>query len=234
MLMEAEEMTLKAIRRRNLRCLADQVGGITRLAERLGKTQSQVSHVIGRSPIKGIGDRLAAQAEKLFDKPVGWLDRPQEIGWGNARQWGEGSEGPHVLCQQVPLISWEEVNGWHDMATTYLSQKEGNFIPVAMAMSSWAFALRVRDDTMESPQGFSIPQGAIIIVEPESVAKVNALVVVTVSFLGGPTLKQLIVKDGERYLKPLNPRYPIVKYLLEAQIHGVVKQMQLNFNGKPL
>lgn len=67
-------MNVKSIRRENVRALAKSVGGISRLAIRLNKSQSQVSHLIGTSPIKNIGDKIASQIEIIFGKPAGWLD----------------------------------------------------------------------------------------------------------------------------------------------------------------
>lgn len=69
-----KQMNVKVIRRENMRALAKSAGGISKLALRLGKSQSQISHLIGTSPIKNIGDKVAAQIEAVFGKPPGWLD----------------------------------------------------------------------------------------------------------------------------------------------------------------
>lgn len=67
-------MTVTELRLINARYLSDQCGGITKFAERVSRTQGQVTHIIGKHPIKGIGHRLARHIEKSFSKPVGWLD----------------------------------------------------------------------------------------------------------------------------------------------------------------
>ncbi len=56
-------MNIKDIRRKNFRKLARSVGGITDLSEHLDRSQSQIRHFIGNSPIKNIGDRLANHIE---------------------------------------------------------------------------------------------------------------------------------------------------------------------------
>lgn len=226
-------MNLKAIRRRNLRLLAEQVGGVTRLAERLGKHQSQISHVIGTHPVKHIGDRLAAQVELIFQKPQGWLDRDQEIetNTGSSHQSDYGVERKNILCVQVPLIDWDIVPRWREMRIVDLKKNKECLISAAIKVSSWAFALKVRDDSMESSGELSIPEGAIILVEPDAVARNGSLVVVSMAPLRGVTLKQFVLKEGERYLKPLNTRYPILKYTMETQIHGVVKQVWMDFEN---
>lgn len=226
-------MSLKAIRRRNLRLLAEQVGGITRLAERLGKQQSQITHIIGRNPVKNIGDRLAEQVETLFQKPRGWLDREQriEIHAIQRKKSHYGVEENNILCAQVPLIDWNKIRFWGEMNMTELEKGRASWIPVTIKVSSWAFALKVRDDSMESSGELSIPEGAVIVLEPDAVARHESLVVVSMNPLRGATLKQFLMKGGERYLKPLNPRYPVLKYTMETQIHGVVKQVLIDFGA---
>src|SRR6185312_8382095 len=100
-------MNVKEIRRRNLRVLARLVGGVTQLAERLGKSQSQISHLIGTNPVKNIGDKLAAEIERVFEKPNGWLDHE------HAEIQEEGAtyqvNFPRVTSYRVPLFTWAEV-----------------------------------------------------------------------------------------------------------------------------
>mgnify|MGYP000963447788 FL=1 len=97
-------MNIKDIRRKNLRILARTAGGITVLSERLDRSQSQISHLIGNNPIKNIGDRLASHIEKTFNKPHGWLDHEHVA---------EEVEGTYHYQNiqpyyQVPLLSAQE------------------------------------------------------------------------------------------------------------------------------
>ena len=71
------KMRVKQIRLQNLRLLAEQVGGVTALASRLNRSQSQLSHLIGANPVKNIGDKFAALVEQVFGQPPGWLDQEQ-------------------------------------------------------------------------------------------------------------------------------------------------------------
>lgn len=71
-------MEISDVRRANTRFLALTVGGIGSMAFRMGKSQSQISHLIGEKPIKGIGNMIARQINAEFGKPAGWLDQRQE------------------------------------------------------------------------------------------------------------------------------------------------------------
>lgn len=69
-------MTNAEIRRENARWLAKQCGGQTRFAELLDMEGPQVSHIIGRTPKKNIGNQIARRIEQAFSKEPGWLDIP--------------------------------------------------------------------------------------------------------------------------------------------------------------
>lgn len=70
------ERPIYVIRWRNFReLIGPKSGALTAAAERLGKTQGQVSHFGGKNPIKNIGDDIASEIEKAWAKPLGWLDQ---------------------------------------------------------------------------------------------------------------------------------------------------------------
>lgn len=67
-------MDVNEIRRMNLRRLANAIGGVSAVANRLDKSQGQISSLIGARATKNIGARIARQVEQVFGKPHGWLD----------------------------------------------------------------------------------------------------------------------------------------------------------------
>lgn len=71
-------MNVKDIRRKNLRIIARAVGGITELSKLLNRSQSLLSHLIGKHPSKNIGDKFALIVETALNQPPGWLDQDQE------------------------------------------------------------------------------------------------------------------------------------------------------------
>jgi SOS-response transcriptional repressor LexA len=225
-------MNIKVIRRENLRTLAKLAGGITHLADKLNKTQSQISHLIGKKPIKNIGDKIAAEAEVAFNKPLGWLDHPHRSSEEKFSPYLIEQNGqPGILCSQIPLISWEEVRQWHQIAYRYKPKSDESMISTTANVGPFAFALPVHGDSMESPTGTSFSEGSIIIADPDAAATLDSFVVVRISSDRGATLKQLITQGNKRYLKPLNRRYPILELTPGAIILGVVKQMVINFSS---
>lgn len=81
------------------------------------------------------------------------------------------------------------------------------------------YALRVVGDSM-APEFWD---GCIVIVDPGSNPGHETYVIAD---MGGDevTFRQLIVDGARRYLKPLNPSYPIVEWQPTYTVRGVVVQ----------
>ncbi|GJM06865.1 MAG: repressor [marine bacterium B5-7] len=214
-------MNVKDVRRENMRALARTVGGISAMANRLGKSQGQISHLIGSSPIKNIGDKIAAQVELAFTKPHGWLDREHaEI---------HGVEQTSEVYATVPLISWQHVPAWRHHTADQQS-KNPNWVVANIAdLSENAYALTVQGDAMEGSPGVSFPEGCMIVVDPHLEAKSGAFVVAANGSQANVTFKEYCVDGGKRYLKPLNSRYPIEEVLHDITFYGVVRQLLMRF-----
>ena len=75
-------MNISQIRYKNAQHLAKLAGGIGTVAEKLGKAQPQVSHLLAETPVKNIGNKIARQFEEAFNKPNGWLDNLHPELWG--------------------------------------------------------------------------------------------------------------------------------------------------------
>lgn len=220
-------MNVKDIRRKNLRVLARSVGGITLLADRLAKSQSQISHLIGTNPIKNIGDRLAAEVEKSFNKPHGWMDHEHP---GIQEENGiYVTSNTRRNFREVPLLNWQEVLSWMDPNLAAAKKMPSQYLGVYAQISEHSFALRVEGDSMEAPSGVSFPNRAIIVVDPDVRATNGTYVLVQSNSSSQLVFKQLIIDGNRRYLKPLNPRYPLIEITPQAIICGVVKLMMMEF-----
>jgi phage repressor protein C with HTH and peptisase S24 domain len=72
--------TIDVIRHLNLRVLVQEAGGVARLAEKVGKAESQISQLLNRSPHsttgrpRSVGSSMARELELAFGKPAGWMD----------------------------------------------------------------------------------------------------------------------------------------------------------------
>lgn len=120
--------------------------------------------------------------------------------------------------ERVPLISWVQAGSWMEIADHYAPGDGEDFIPCPGSVGPHAFALRVSGDSMEP----EFTAGDLIIVDPDKQALNGSYVVVRLEESEEATFKQFVIDAGRKYLKPLNPRYPVIDITQDATITGVV------------
>lgn len=81
------------------------------------------------------------------------------------------------------------------------------------------YALVVKGDSMAP----DFPEGMRLVVEPDMSAD-NGDFVIAKNGDNEATFKQLVMDGGVFYLKPINPRYPILTVGPDTQIVGVVRE----------
>lgn len=69
-------MTVYQNRYAHLRDLIERHGGQSAVAEKLGVSRQQLSHVGAEKPIRNIGDKQARKIEMTFGLPIGHIDQP--------------------------------------------------------------------------------------------------------------------------------------------------------------
>lgn len=136
----------------------------------------------------------------------------------------EGSnieDGPE-LKGSVPLVSWVQAGDWQlipDLNVSDIIER----IKTTYRARRYTYALRIRGDSMLD----KFPDGGIIIVEPEEPIFNKAFVIVRQNG-NEATFKQYIEDGSEKFLKPLNPRYPIMPLAQDAVFCGVVKRLEMD------
>lgn len=127
---------------------------------------------------------------------------------------------PAEVKRQVPVISWVAAGKFCHSDDPFPPGVADEWVGATANVGPRAYALRVDGDSMEP----RFPDGCTIIVDPEWEAKHKSFVVVRLEGSDETTFKQLMAEGGKRYLKPLNPRYPIIELSESAVICGVVRQ----------
>ncbi|MBF0152895.1 MAG: helix-turn-helix domain-containing protein [Magnetococcales bacterium] len=190
------------------------------LARRVGvKPQSVIQWESGRT---GIAKRNVVSVAEILQVSPEWLQFGRTVLETTMENW---APGPASLTR-VPLISWAQASFWKEMTDDYRAPNDiDQWIDTTRKLGRAAFALRVVGDSMEP----KVPEGAVIIVDPGKDAVNKSLVVVRLNNEEEVTFKQLVVDGGNRFLKPVNPRYPVLN--LEghrAKICGVVRQVLID------
>lgn len=132
------------------------------------------------------------------------------------------------LRGKVPLISWIQAGSWLEMAD---AEPEATIYYAHTAnVGPRAFALRVVGDSMTSyTGGKSIPEGAVVIVDPDITAENGSVVVARLDDTNEATLKQYVLDGNRKQLKPFNPQHKVIDINGNCTIIGVVKQVIQDF-----
>lgn len=147
-----------------------------------------------------------------------WLSTGKEaMGLGNVAHVPQGQ------ASRVPLISYVAAGSWSDAVDNYAPGDAEAWVETTVPVKRHTYALRVEGDSMEP----RFPNGAILIVEPEAEAKSGSFVIMRQNGTDA-TFKQLVHDGGRWYLKPVNPRYPLMELAEDAVLCGVVKQMVMD------
>jgi len=190
---------------------------IRRLREREGLTLQQVADhlAVHKSTLSKI------ENNKQSATPVMLWRLANILGTHPGDFFSNTELGPDVQGT-VPLVSWVQA-GQMQAVIDNNPPGVGERIATTYRVRLHTYALRVRGDSMEP----KFPEGAILIVEPDESPEPGAFVIVRQNG-DEATFKQLMQDGGRRYLKPLNPRYPILELAPDAVFCGVVKRMEMD------
>jgi SOS-response transcriptional repressor LexA len=111
-----------------------------------------------------------------------------------------------LLTESVPLISWVQAGCWADVSDPFAPGVAEEWLPCPVRHGPNTYAVRVRGDSMYNPDGRpSYSDGDIIFVDPGKDAKHGDRVIVRLDDQAEATFKQLLIEDGRKLLKALNP-----------------------------
>ncbi len=192
------------------------------LANKMGITRGAVTHYLaGRRvpPLKQF-QKLAA----ILKADPAWLQFGTVAeGTQLAKKADLKNDKSEIARHRLPILSWEQASqfiGTTKIATSEIKEHLADFYT---NKSHW-YALRVKGDAMTTPLGNSrsFHEGDVIIIDPKKNAVHGSYVVAVLPRAKEATFKQYVVDGGVRYLKPLNPQYPIVKIEDSTHVCGVV------------
>ncbi len=146
---------------------------------------------------------------------------------GNGAQVGVGDESNVSKINhrfgKVPLISWVQAGAWCEAITNFESYDTDSWLSCPVQISIHGYALKVLGDSMTNQgPGRSYPTGCIIFVDPEAETKTGDRVIARLPRTNEATFKVLAEDAGRKYLRPINPQYPIIEITEETHICGKV------------
>ncbi len=201
-----------------------------------GLDQSAVARALGIEP-QSVQQWLAGQttprgyrikelAKLLAMSPWELLGGPDEAR-GNVASGGKltdtlGDSGAGAHLRKVPRLAWVSAGQFRELDAPASAEDVEEWDSPSEPLGPRSFSLRVDGDSMEP----EFPDGCIIFVDPSIRAASGDFVVVQLENQEQATFKQLVVDGPRRYLKPLNPRYPLIPIGIDAVVCGVVREMR--------
>lgn len=129
---------------------------------------------------------------------------------------------PSDKRNKYPLISWVTAGEWQEAVEAYNLKDIDEWYESDIHIMGDAFWLRVEGDSMTSPVGQSIPEGHMVLVDTGREPKNGSLVIAKLTDANEATFKKLIIDGGNKYLKGLNPNWPMTPINGNCKIIGVV------------
>lgn len=128
---------------------------------------------------------------------------------------------------RYPVISWVKAGSWAEALSPFTPGCEDRYLMTEYKSKGGAFWLEVKGDSMTSGVGDSVPQGMMILIDTGIEAENGSLVVAQLDESEEATFKKLVIDGGQRYLKPLNPAYPVLRCdTASCRILGVAVEMK--------
>ncbi|WP_306587669.1 LexA family protein [Hafnia paralvei] len=137
--------------------------------------------------------------------------------------------GPNVPKGKYPLISYVSAGSWSEACEPYNLTEIDEWYESDTNMFGDGFWLRVEGDSMTSPVGQSIPEGHIVLVDTGRDPQNGSLVVAKLTDANEATFKKLVIDGGRKYLKGLNPSWPMIPINGNCKIIGVVVEARVKF-----
>lgn len=131
--------------------------------------------------------------------------------------------------KQVPLISSQQAVQWSEEMGKIIKEPEAQWQKTTAEVGETAFALKMQGRSMQNPNGTpSIPDGAIIIIDPEAPVVDGSIVAIALEGSNEVMIRRQIKEGPHLYLESLNPDYKPIKVEEPYKLIGVVKQIIQN------
>lgn len=174
----------------------------------LGLTQSELANMVNVSQvaIANLEKRDSRSSRNLIALADALQCSVRELESGIAVS--ESYTEYHVKSTYVPVLNVSEIENWQQIFNV-VANKSQNFAP-KIGGGDNTFCFKVEGGSMTAPIGSipSFPEGYIVHVDPDVIAKNNDFVVAK-TVKEQIVFKQLKFEDGRSYLKSINPEFPI-------------------------
>lgn len=177
--------------------------------EQNGKSRADAARYFGvAAPSVSGWIKTGRISKDKLDRLRFWLTKTPDSHWGATTSPVSAADvvEPITGGQGVPLISWVQAGTWAMLSDPFQPGEAEEWLPCPVRHGPRAYAVKVRGESMHNPEGKpSYSNGDIIFVDPDREAKHGDRVIVRLDDQAEATFKQLLIEDGRKILKALNP-----------------------------
>ncbi|EHD21292.1 MULTISPECIES: LexA family protein [Brenneria] len=204
--------------------------GVTQqqIADELDITQGAVGHYLnGRN---ALNVAVASAFAKILQVSISDFSSALALeasSYASAADENVTYAGPYTPSPKYPLISSVKAGAWNDADEPLTLDQIDEWYESDVKIQGRAFWLRVDGDSMTSPTGLSIPEGTLVLFDTGREAVNGSLVAAKLTDTNEATFKKLIIDGGQRYLKGLNPAWPMREINGNCKIIAVAVQTMM-------
>jgi len=198
--------------------------GQEKLAEHLGITKGAVSHWLNarREPsLEDIAKIMRYLGLKEFVVNHDGTIAPT----GSISNIGEIK--PYTRGERYPVLSKIQAGSWAEAVEAYTLKDVELWLESDAHVQGDSFWLEVDGDSMTSPHGLSIPEGTFVLFDTGREPVNGSLVVAKLIDDNEATFKKLVIDGSQKYLRGLNPQWPMVPINGNCKIIGVAIETKL-------
>jgi len=187
------------------------------LAARIGTSQQSIEQLEGGKTKR---PRYLPELSVALDVTVDWLVHgtpEQEI----------SNLTPYRASNKYPVISKVQAGCWAEAVEAYSIKDIDVWLESDASIHGEGFWLEVEGDSMTAPIGLSIPEGTFVLFDTGRDPANGNLVIAKLSDSNEATFKKLIIDGGQKYLKGLNPQWPLVPINGTCKIIGVAIETKM-------
>ncbi|WP_025901427.1 LexA family transcriptional regulator [Tatumella sp. UCD-D_suzukii] len=136
---------------------------------------------------------------------------------------------PYKPGKEYPVLSSVQAGCWAEAIEAYTLNEISEWLESDAHIQGDAFWLLVDGDSMTAPAGQSVPEGNYVLFDTGKEAINGSLVIAKLVDSNEATFKKLIIDGGQKYLKGLNPAWPMVPINGNCKIIGVAVEAKMRF-----
>ena len=137
--------------------------------------------------------------------------------------------GSYAPGKKYPVLSSVQAGCWAEAIEAYTLSEISEWLESDAHIQGEAFWLKVEGDSMTAPTGMSVPEGMYVLFDTGKDPVNGSLVIAKLVDSNEATFKKLIIDGGQKYLKGLNPAWPMVPINGNCKIIGVAVEAKMRF-----